>query len=356
LLEPSEVISSRLSGQAAWCAELGSPFYASLLNASALDVEAEGPAWDVLAGFEEEHGGSALSLRFMGAVHRLVLTGRLPRLALRYPSAGGDGDAAAAWPAFRQSLADHRSEIRDLLDRGCQTNEVGRSAALLGGFLEVAHRTALPLRILEIGASAGLNLRWDRYRYESGAQGWGDPRSPVCFSDAFEVTPPLDRQASVVERKGCDLAPVDPATAEGSLTLRSFTWADQQMRLQRLEGAIQVASRMPLEVERLDAGTFLEREMTAPRSGAATVVFHSVVMQYIGSQGRDRISRAIAAAASRATASAPVAWLRLEPGTDASSSPSSSRFEVRLNLWPGGDDELVATSQAHGTGVRWLVS
>ena len=357
LLAPSEVVSRRLARQAAWCAELGSPFYAFLLNAAARDVEAEGAVWDVLTGFEEEHGGSALALRFMGAVHRLVLTGRVPELAPRYPSVGGDGDPAAAWPAFQQALIDHRGEVRDLLDRGCQTNEVGRSAALLGGFLEIAYRTRLPLRILEIGASAGLNLRWDKYRYESGRQAWGEPGSPVRFTDSFEVAPPLDRQAEVAERKGCDLAPIDPATEEGSLTLRSFVWADQPQRLRRLEGAILVASHMPVDIQRLDAADFLERELPAPRPGVATVVYHSVFIQYVGSQGRGRIGQAIAAAASRASSAAPLAWLRLEPAARAlTNAGGPAPFEVRLNLWPGGDEELIALSQAHGTGVRWLVS
>src|SRR4029077_13976724 len=127
-----------------------------------------------------------------------VLTGRLPDLARHYPSTGGDGDPEAAWPAFRTALDLHRDEISALVARPCQTNEVGRSAALVGGFLEVAHRTGLPLRILEIGASAGLNLRWDRYRYEARSGGWGDRDSPVRFTDAFEVAPPLDRPAVVV--------------------------------------------------------------------------------------------------------------------------------------------------------------
>src|SRR5207237_574920 len=119
------------------------------------------------AGYVNEPGTAALALRFMGAVHRLVLDETLPELARHYPSTGGEGDASATWPAFKRAVVDQRAKLRDLLGAGCQTNEVGRSAALLGGFLEVAHRTHLPLRILEIGASAGLNLRWDRYRYES---------------------------------------------------------------------------------------------------------------------------------------------------------------------------------------------
>src|SRR2546423_10495676 len=131
----------------------------------------------------------------MAAVHRVVLDESLPELAHYYPSTGGVGDAHATWPVFRQALIDHRDAIRGLVAGGCQTNEVGRSAALLGGFLEVAHRTSLPLRILEIGASAGLNLRWDRYRYESAGGGGGGPGARVEFGHQFEVPPPVDRGA-----------------------------------------------------------------------------------------------------------------------------------------------------------------
>jgi hypothetical protein len=274
----------------------------------------------------------------MGAVHRMVLEGRLPALEPHYPSVGGDGDAAAAWPVFRDALRENRPEIRELAGLGCQTNEVGRSAALLGGFLEVAHRTGLPLRLLELGASAGLNLRWDHYRYEAGRSGepgqagWGEESSPVRFDHFFEVPPPLDRAAEVAQRKGCDLEPIDPTTDEGALSLRSFIWADQLGRLSRLDGAITIAKQVPAEVERLDAATFLERELSVKRPGMATVVFHSVFMQYVGDDQRTRIKRAIDEAS--------VYYLRLEPG--------EGTFEIRLG------DELLGTSTAHGTGVRWF--
>ena len=329
---PREVLAARLRSQAKACAELGSPFYASLLEFAAADLEAGGPVWDVLDGYEAEHEWAALALRLMGAVHRLVLNETLPELAPHYPSVGGDGDAPAAWPVFRQALIDHPAEIGRLVSRGCQTNEVGRSASLLGGFLEVAHRTGLPLRILEIGASAGLNLRWDHYRYESTEGAWGEPTSPVRFDHAFELSPPLNRSADVVERKGCDLNPVDPTSSEGALTLRSFIWADQLSRLSLLDGAIKCAEEVPAEVERIDAAAFLERELTAHRRGLATVVYHSVFMQYVGAEGQERIKRAVA--------NAPVHYLTMEP--------VEGTFEVRL----GG--ELLGTSGPHGTHVRWL--
>jgi hypothetical protein len=311
---------------------MASPFYVSLLESAASDLEAGGPVWDVLDGYESENEWAALALRLMAAVHRLVLDETLPELAPHYPSVGGDGDASAAWPLFRQALTDHGADIHRLSARGCQTNEVGRSAALLGGFLEVAHRTGLPLRVLEIGASAGLNLRWDRYRYESPRGAWGDVSSLVRFDHAFEFPPPLTRSAEVVERKGCDLDPIDPTSEEGALTLRSFVWADQLSRLSLLDAAIKVAADVPAEVERIDAASFLERELATPRKGMATVVFHSVFMQYVGSKDRERIKRAIE--------NAPVHYLTMEP--------DGGTFEVRL----GG--ELMGKSGPHGTHVRWL--
>jgi hypothetical protein len=336
-----ETLAKRLRMQARWCAQLGSPLYASLLESAAQDLESEGPVWDVLQGFGSEPPTSALALRFMASVHRLVLDGTVPDLARHYPSTGGDGDAAAAWPLFRQALVDHQSTVHELIKRGCQTNEVGRSAALLGGFLEIAHRSKLSLRLLEIGASAGLNLRWDRYRYESTEGAWGDPASPVRFVHAFDVPPPLNRSADVVSRKGCDLNPIDPTSEEGGLSLRSFVWADQLVRLGLLDGAIEVARDFPVEVEQEDAASFLKRELAHPARGVATVVYHSVIWQYIDEAERRRILEIITNAQQAAVPDAPVFYLRMEPGEGV--------FEIRL------DGEVVGVSSAHGTGVVWLV-
>lgn len=339
---PRDALAQRLRRQAGWCSELGSPMYASLLEAAAQDLERGGPVADVLDPYAGEPGTSALALRFMAAVHRLVLEDELPELGAQYPSTGGDGDARVAWPLFRQALVDHKERVTSLVGRPCQTNEVGRSAALLGGFLEIAHRTGRELRILELGASAGLNLWWDRYHYESPRGEWGDPTSPVRFKHVFEVPPPLHHSATVVVRKGCDSNPVDPTTDDGALTLRSFVWADQLGRLALLDGAIQVASENPVQVERIGAADFVERELSWPRPGLATVVYHSVFMQYVDDASRVRILGAIERARNTASRSAPVHYLALEPGKE--------KFEVRL------DGQLIATAGAHGGHVHWLVS
>jgi len=133
------------------CSGMGSPFYADLLERMADDVLAGGPVGRFLADQLDTSYEEAVPLRFLGGVHRLVLAGRAPELAVRFPSVGGDGDAAAAWPALLSVLESHADAVRDALTRPPQTNEVGRSAALVGGLLVVAMDTGIPLRWLEVG-------------------------------------------------------------------------------------------------------------------------------------------------------------------------------------------------------------
>jgi len=192
----------------------------------------------VLGGLHDHHDdppGSALALRFLGAVHRIVLQGQAPQLAACYPSAGGDSDCNDSWPPFHAVVQQQAAVLGKLVHLPVQTNEVGRCAALLGGFVEFARRTGLPLRLLEVGAAAGLNLRWDHYFYEAGHEGWGDPYSPVRISNVFgDVYPHLDVSTRIEERHGCDTSPIDPSTDESALTLQSYVRPDQMERFGRL--------------------------------------------------------------------------------------------------------------------------
>lgn len=336
-----------LRRQAAGCAVYGSAFYAALLEHVIADVEAGGRTWDVLAPRSAEPFDAAVVLRFLGAIHRLVLEGRAPTLARHYPSAGGDGDPHAAWTALDAFLATGPA-LEPYLARPPQTNEVSRAAALVGGFLTVAREWGLPLRLLEIGASAGLNLRFDHYRYESGGVAFGDPASPVRFVDRWEGTPPFDVACTVVAREGCDVSPVDPTTPDGHLTLASYVWPDQRERLAVLEGALAVAARVPARVERAHAADWLAGRLAEATAGASTVVYHSIAWQYFTPDERDRVRGLLSEAGTRATSDAPVAWLRLEPA------PEQTFAELRLCAWPGGEDHRVATAGFHGVPVAWL--
>jgi hypothetical protein len=315
---------------------------------AAADVEARGPVFDVLAGHEDDPGEHAIALRLFAGLHRLALEGGAPDVAAHFPSTGGDADAGAAWPAVREAVRDETRRLRAGLGSPPQTNEVGRSAALLVGFHTVAAETARPLRLLEVGASAGLNLRWDRYCYDVGASPVGDLGSPVRFpSSWFEGEWSLPRAVEVVERRGCDAAPIDPAREDDRLRLLSYVWPDQRARFERLAGALEVARQVEVAVDAADACDWLEARLSEPADGVATVVFHSIFFQYLTVEARGRLLATIEAAGRRAGHAAPLAWLRMEPGGD-------RQTEVRLTLWPGPRERVLATAGFHGQPVRWL--
>ena len=135
---------------------------------------------------------------------------------------------------------------------------------LLPGFLAIARETGLPLEIAEIGASAGLNLNFDRYHYRYGAAEWGDPASPVRLAPELRgKLPPLDGALTVSARSGCDIAPVDLSNKAARLRLRCFIWADQTARLQRLDAAIGLALAAPVTLVQADAADFVRQKLAA---------------------------------------------------------------------------------------------
>ena len=344
--DPRRHVAGQLREQARSCEEMGSPLYTHLLDRVADDVEASGPCWDVLAQHVAPGRGDAVALRFMAAVHRLALTGRAPAVAAQYPSAGGSPDARA-WAAFRETVEHHVDELRVLTALPCQTNEVGRAAPLMFGFLAVAAEWELPLRALEVGASAGLNLRFDRFRYGSGAAAWGDPASPVDLTGLWGEAPPhLEASLVVAERRGCDRRPLDPGDPETRLALSASLWADQTERFARLDGALELAARVPARVEGASLSDWLPRQLANPGPGLATVVYHSVVIEYLAADVRRAFEAELADAGRRATPEAPLAWLRLEPISRVRS------HGVTLTTWPGARERVLATSGAHGADVR----
>src|SRR3954469_15133891 len=244
--DPRATLAGLFRGQAGWGRKPGSPIYGEMLERAAADMEAGGPVWRTVEPYADKPLNFATHLRLMGATHRLALAGEAPALAAHYPSTDGDGDADAAWKAFIELLEQRPTD----LGQAVQTNEVGRCAALLGGFLMVAEQTRLGLRVLEIGASAGLNLRWDRFRYEAADWAYGDAASPARVPCEYEGgRPPLPTPVWAVECAGWDPAPIDPATDDGALTLLAFAWPEQLERLELLRAAIDVARRPPASVE-----------------------------------------------------------------------------------------------------------
>lgn len=342
-------LPERFAQQAEQCRRHGSPLTGAVLAGAASELRRRGPVRDLLAPLADDPPGTVPSLRFAGALHRLVLERRAPALALHYPSVGGTAPPEAAWPAAREVVAT-TPDLAALVQRPVQTNEVGRSAVLLGGLRHVVAQTRLPVRLLEVGASAGLNLRVDRFAYEVGDEVLGDPASPVRLPQPWTGALPPAVDVEVVERRGCDAAAIDPTTAEGRLALSSYVWADDTARFARLRGALQVAAEVPAVVDDVPASAWLAEHLADPVPGVVTVVWHSVVWQYLSPQERTASRAALLAAAERATPAAPLALLSMEPER---TGPATYRFAVHLTTWPGGARRRVADAQGHGPPVAW---
>jgi hypothetical protein len=320
----------------------------------AADIEAGGPCWSLLAAHASAPYEDARVLRVLGGIHRVVLAGDAPGLAAHYPSTGGDADAAAAWPGFLALVADPPPPLLDALTRPPQTNEVGRSIPLLGGMLVAAAETGMPLRLRELGSSAGLNLRLDRYWFEQDGAGWGDPTSKVRFTEFWPGARPLfDRGATIVDRRGCDRDPIDATSEDGRLSLLSYVWPDQVQRFKVLEAALEAARDTPVTIDRADAGDWLAWQLGELEPGTVTVVYHSVFWQYLTDDTRSTIVTQLRSAGSRATPDAPLAWLRLEPHAR-----DYVPAELRLSIWPSRDcavgNRLLAKTGFHLGPVEWL--
>jgi hypothetical protein len=332
--------------QIAWCDGNGSPFTARVLEAAWADRERGGALAALLPEWLGDAGADAVPLRVAGALHALALSGRDAELAALYPPRQEQGNVARAVAA---AMAQHSGVIADYLAVAPQTNEIGRSAALLPGFAAIAQATHLPLSTFEIGASAGLNQLWHRYRYALGDVAWGDANSEVLIrADWQGAAPVLPEHIAVASHAACDVSPIDLQADGAALRLMSYIWPDQHERLERLRAAIALAQRLHVRVEAADALTWASDVLATQRPGCATVLYHSVMWQYLSEPTRNGLRGLIEATGSHATRQAPLAWLAFE------SPDSDARMQLTLTLWPGGERRVLAEAHPHGQWVRWI--
>jgi hypothetical protein len=345
----SEALIDVLKWQGAACAAMGSPFSGALLERAAAALTDQ-PAFQAIFTPWRDLGrrqlfDDAVALRWLGALHDLAL--EQPRGALAAAYAARDADQA--WPLILGLMDSEAGPVAAFMRHEPQTNEVRRSAVLLPGFLAIAAATGLPLRILELGASAGLNQLWDQRQYRLGEIGeWGPTDARVSLDiDWRGPAPPLEAPVRVAARAACDRKPVDLADPVQRRRLKAYVWPDQDERLKRLEAAIAETLAAGVTVEAADAVAWTRREAHAA-PGVATVVFHSVFFGYMPPASQSALVSTLAEAGERASRDAPLAWLRMEPASD-----NPAIMELRLTLWPGGEDRRLATAHPHGAWIEW---
>lgn len=318
--------------------------YGALLAEMADDWEAEGVTRVLFAGWEDVGARQFPQLRLLAGLFRIVLRGDAPQLEGFYPVLGGDLDPRDAWPVVREILVDHVDELRHSLDEAPQTNEPARTVALLVGVSVAIRRHGLRrIRLLEPGASAGLGLLVDRYRFVGDGWESGPPHARLtitgCGAGGFRPEP-----FEVIHRRGCDVSPVDAATEDGGAYLTSFIWPWQVERHQRLSEALAVAREHPVALDRQRAAVWVADQLAEPsRDDVLTVVWHSVTRLYWPAEETAMMNAAVARARQRM----PLAHVALEhpwDGLSGGADPGLPAVEL--------DGEVLATADHHGPPIR----
>ncbi len=285
-----------------------------------------------------------------GAVHDLLLAGAAHPLAGFYPSVGGAEAPEEAFPAFADFCRRHRAEILvRVRTRRVQTNEVGRSGILLPALAEAAREAGpRPSYLIEVGASAGLNLLHDRYRYQySDGQRCG-PESPALVR--VEVRGP--RRVPVPaqppgwsDRVGVDVAPGD-VTDDGAMRwIEALIWPDQVERLELLRAAVAVARRDPPRILAGDAMVRVPELVHGIPPGQPVCLVHShALYQATPAWRRDFRVRLDELGRARPLLEVSLEWLGKAPGP-----------RLRLNRYEGGSrrSRLLADADHHGAWIAW---
>ena len=367
--------------QAEACGRLGSPFMARLMRLLAARLRPGAPVADRLFAWPGDVSprGAALPLRLAGALHALVLEGADEGLARAYPSAsrphgdgkplcggcgparahsahlrggnhslsGGGGEDESLWQAVAAALRTHEARLLRWLDSPPQTNEVRRSAVLLAAAAWLRERFDMPLRVSEIGASAGLNMHFDRFLLDLGRRRLGTPASPVRLTPEWRGGLPPDRPIEVAERAGVDLNPLNPADPADRLRLLAYIWPDQPERLTLTRAAIALADTRPA---RGDAAPWLAERLASsrPRRNTLHLVYHTIVWQYLAPETQAACEAALARAGADATPAAPLAHLAMASDDD----PETAR--ITLDLWPSpAPRQTLGRADFHGRFVDW---
>jgi hypothetical protein len=244
---------------------------------------------------------------FLAAVHYLVLLHRDNELASWYPSVVGE-DARApdtVAPAFRSFCEEYRPDLLELVRRRLvQTNVVARAGAVRLGLAVIAREFEAQVHLMEIGASAGVLLLFDRYRYEIRGRVFGDPASTVTIRPQWRgmvQLPNFDHVPRIISRVGVDLEPVDPANPDQRRWLEALVWPENRDEAALLEAALGIVQRNPPRIVAGNAIEVLPRLNDELPALQPLVILHSATRAHVPKAERAAFDNAIEELARRRT-------------------------------------------------------
>jgi len=283
----------------------------------------------------------------LAAVQYLLLGGERHRLASFYPAVGGAANAPGdPFPPFRHFCWQHSVAIQHLLaTRLVQTNEVRRCALTLPALaIAAADR---PIALIEVGASAGLNLLLDTYGYRYGDQRIGDPESPVqiiCAPRGMQLPPMPTQFPNIAFRLGLDLNPINIRDHDATRWLRALIWPEQTDRADLLERALLLAEAQPPPLRAGDALTLLPTAFAETPSDVQLCIVHTFTLNQFSPAMREQFTQLIAAEAQhRRIAIVSVEWREPFP-------------PLTLAIWQHGtcaSARELAICDPHGAWIEW---
>ena len=240
---------------------------------------------DLLALADQAKRGQPKPNLFLAAVQRLLMDASEHPLAAFYPNiSGSPAPSDDPAPAFRDFCLERQQALTGLLaTRMAQTNVVRRCASLLPAFVYVDDLgLGGALYLIEVGASAGLNMLWDSYGYDYGeGRVYGGLESQVQISSKFRGNqiPTLPSILPMVAgRIGVDLNPIDMNDPEKTMWLKALVWPERRDELELLEAAMQAASDAPPKVRKGDAVDLLPGLIDSVPEIQLPCLFHSHVL------------------------------------------------------------------------------
>lgn len=278
------------------------------------------------------------------------------------PTATAATAAGDPWPVFRDLFFDRFEALAaTMTSRVIQTNEVGRAAPVLVALTEVRERFGRPLGLIEIGASAGLNLLVDRFGFSfpPGATRVGDPRSPVQLrcevrgADRPPVAQPAD--LAITGRLGIDPRPVDVTDPDDRRWLAACLWPGRHDRSAHLTAALELARADPPEVRPGSALDLLDAAIAEIPPTTVPCVISTWVLAYLSKDDRNAVHALLARhGADRDLACITGEYQGVAPWVPTYGAHDGPRATVLgITVWSGGQERSRAAGRIHPHG-RWI--